>query len=111
MRLDLLDFKAPVPRATVLGSSNRTEEGDFLISDGFNLYLSLKAASKTEAFITYTKRNQRYLTECLGDANIEEMSPRDGADFRDHLLAKGLSSSSVRRVFSTVKAVINLRIS
>ena len=111
MRLDLLDFKALVPRATVLGSSNRTEEGDFLISDGFNLYLRLKAASKTEAFITYTKRNQRYLTECLGDANIEEMSPRDGADFRDHLLAKGLSSSSVRRVFSTVKAVINLCIS
>ena len=111
MRLDLLDFKAPVPRATVLGSSNRTEEGDFLISDGFNLYLRVKAASKTEAFITHTKRNQRYLTECLGDANIEEMSPRDGADFRDHLLVKGLSSSSVRRVFSTMKAVINLCLS
>ena len=73
--------------------------------------LRLKAGSKTEAFIIYTKRNQRYLTECLGDANIEEMSPRDGADFHDHLLAKGLSSSFVRRVFSTVKAVINLRIS
>ena len=39
------------------------------------------------------------------------MSPRNGADFRDHLLAKRLSSSSVRRVFSTVKAVINLCIS
>lgn len=39
------------------------------------------------------------------------MSPRDGADFRDHLLAKGLLSSSVWRVFSTVKAVINLCIS
>ena len=70
MRLDLLDFKAPVPRTTVLGSSNRTEEGDFLIADGFKLYLRLKAGSKTSAFITYTKRNQRYLTECLGDAKI-----------------------------------------
>jgi len=111
MRLELLDFKSSGPRVEGFGSSCLSSSDNFLISDGFDLYLRLKAVSKTEAFRTYTKRNQRYLIECLGDVAIEGMSPRDGADFRDHLLAKGLSSSSVRRVFSTVKAVINLCIS
>jgi integrase len=95
----------------VFGSSRLSSNDTFLLSDGFDLYLRLKATARPEAFKTYTKRNQRYLTECLGDVSIAGMSPRNGADFRDHLLAKRLSSSSVRRVFSTVKAVINLCIS
>jgi integrase len=107
----VLDFKSSSPRIEGFGSIGKPEGCDFLISDGFDLYLRLKAAAKPEAFITYTKRNQRYLTECLGDVSIAGMSPRNGADFRDHLLAKRLSSSSVRRVFSTVKAVINMCIS
>jgi integrase len=111
MRLELLDFKSSAPRIEGLGSSCLSSSDTFLISDGFDLYLRLKAAAKPEAFRTYTKRNQRYLTECLGDVSIARMSPRNGADFRDHLLEKGLSSSSVRRVFSTIKAVINLCIS
>ena len=111
MRLELLDFKSSSPRIEGFGSIGKPEGCDFLISDAFDLYLRLKAAAKPEAFRTYTKRNQRYLTECLGDVSIARMSPRNGADFRDHLLCKGLSSSSVRRVFSTVKAVINLCIS
>jgi len=111
MRLDLLDFNTTPPQTMEFGSTRLIGNDTFLISDGFDLYLRLKAVSKTEAFIIYTKRNQRYLTECLGNVAGEGMSPRHGADFRDHLLAKGLSSSSVRRVFSTVKAVINLCIS
>ena len=111
MRLELLDFKSSSPRIEVFGSSRLSSKDTFLLSDGFDLYLRLKAAAKPEAFRTYTKRNQRYLTECLSDVSIARMSPRNGADFRDHLLCKGLSSSSVHRVFSTVKAVINLCIS
>jgi len=111
MRLELLDFKTSDLRISVLGSTPLDANYTFLISDVFDLYLRLKAATKPEAFITYTKRNQRYLTECLGDVFIARMSPRNAADFRDHLLARGLSSSSVRRVFSTVKAVINICIS
>jgi hypothetical protein len=52
MWLELLAFKAPVPRTTVLGSNHRSEKDDFLISDGIDLYLRLKVASKTAAFIT-----------------------------------------------------------
>ena len=111
MRLEVLDFKSPEPRSAVFGPTSISARDDFLISDGFELYLRLKGTTKTENFRKCTERNQRYLTACLGNVAISDLSPRDGADFRDHLLAKGLSSASVRRVFSTVKAVINLCIS
>ena len=95
----------------VFGATSISARDDFLISDGFEPYLRLKGTTKTDNFRKCTERNQRYLTACLGNVAISDLSPRDGADFRDHLLAKGLSSASVRRVFSTVKAVINLCIS
>ena len=111
MRLEVLDFKSPEPRSVVFGANCISARNDFLISDGFDLYLRLKGTAKTDNFRKCTERNQRYLTACLGNVTIGDLSLRNGADFRDHLLAKGLSSSSVRRVFSTVKAVINLCIS
>jgi integrase len=95
----------------VFGANCISARNDFLISDGFELYFRLKGTTKTDNFKKCTERNQRYLTACLGNVAIGDLSPRDGADFRDHLIAKGLSSASVRRVFSTVKAVINLCIS
>jgi integrase len=42
---------------------------------------------------------------------MEDLSSRNGAAFRDYLINRGLSTASVRRVFSTVKSVINLSIS
>jgi len=111
MRLEVLDFKSSEPRSVVFGLDSIKARDDFLITDGFELYLRLKSTTKTDNFIKSTERNQRYLVECIGDLAIEDLSPRLGADFRDFLFAKGLSSSSVRRIFSTVKAVINLCIS
>ena len=111
MRLEVLDFKSPEPRPSVFGPACSSAENDFKISDGFDLYLRLKGGTKTDHFRKYVERNQRYLIACLGNVAVAELSPRNGAEFRDHLLAKGLSSTSVRRVFSTVKAVINLCIS
>tara|TARA_B110000977_G_C11051261_1_gene482412 strand:- start:1018 stop:2166 length:1149 start_codon:yes stop_codon:yes gene_type:complete len=111
MRLEVLDFKSSEPRSVVFGSDTFQTRSDFLISDGFELYLRLKANTKTDNFRKSTERNQRYLVECISNLAIEDLSPRLGADFRDYLFSKGLSSSSVRRIFSTVKAVINLCIS
>ena len=38
------------------------------------------------------------------------MSASDAARFRDHLIGKGMTAASVRRVFGTVKAITNLAI-
>lgn len=111
MRLEVLDFKTDEPRSLVLGSGGVSTRSIFRISDGFELYLRLKASTKPASFKTYTDRNERYLLECLGDINMEDLSPRNGAAFRDYLINRKLSTASVRRVFSTVKSVINLSIS
>jgi hypothetical protein len=89
MRLEVLDFKSPEPRSVVFGANFISARNDFLISDGFDLYLRLKGTAKTDNFRKCTERNQRYLTACLGNVTIGDLSLRNGADFRDHLLAKG----------------------
>jgi integrase len=111
MRLEVLDFKTDETRSLVLGAGGVSTRSIFRISDGFELYLRLKASTKPASFKTYTDRNERYLLECLGDINMEDLSPRNGAAFRDYLINRGLSTASVRRIFSTVKSVINLSIS
>ena len=39
-----------------------------------------------------------------------DYKPADGGLFRDWLIKKGLASSSVKRVFSTIRAITNLAI-
>ena len=44
----------------------------------------------------------------LGDLPIDNYSTKDASKFRDFLLDRGLLISSVKRVFSSVRAIINL---
>ena len=111
MRLEVLDFGAEGQKSVLIGVRREPIQTSFQISDAFELYLRLKAHQKPESFTVYTDRNKRYLLECLGDEQVEDLRPLDGAKFRDHLLSKALSSSSIKRIFSTVKSVINLCIS
>ena len=41
---------------------------------------------------------------------IDQYTSADAAKYRDWLVEKGLASSSVKRVFSSVKAIVNLAI-
>ena len=52
----------------------------------------------------------RYLTDCLGHNDLAVIEMSDAGRFRDHLFDRGMSSSPVKRVFSSVRAVINLAI-
>jgi len=56
------------------------------------------------------KRNIKYVINLLGDRPLENYSSSDAASFRDYLLQKGLTVSSVKRNFSTIKSIINLTI-
>ena len=76
MRLEVLDFKTDEPRSLVLGAGGESTRNIFRISEGFELYLRLKASTKPTSFKTYTDRNERYLLEGLGDINLEDLSPR-----------------------------------
>ena len=71
-------------------------------------YLRLKAEKQTPTFIRAAKRNGRYVAEGLGNRPITSYSSSDAAAFRDHLFGKGLSLGSVKRIFGSVRSIINL---
>ena len=74
------------------------------------IYHRLKGSGKTKLFFEVSNRSIRYLEECLGHDNLTEIEISDAGRFRDHFFARGMSSSSVKRVFNSVRSIINLNI-
>ena len=80
------------------------------LSDALERYCRLKGGNRSELFFTAAHRNVGYVIERLGDRTLDSYSSADAAKFRDWLIDKGLSTSSIRRIFSTIRAVFNLTI-
>ena len=81
-----------------------------LLSEALSTYLKLKGEGKDKTFIRGANRNIRYVIELLGNLPIDEYSSKDAAKFRDFLLDRGLLISSVKRIFSSIRSIINLSI-
>ena len=80
------------------------------LSDALTKYCALKGADKGKLFFTVAERNVGYVIECLGDRPIDTYASSDAAKFRDWLIGRDLSTSSIKRIFSTIRAVFNLTI-
>ena len=81
-----------------------------LLSEALTTYLKLKGEGKDKIFFRGANRNIKYVIELLGDLPIDDYSSKDASKFRDNLLDKGLLISSVKRVFSSIRSIINLSI-
>ncbi len=82
-----------------------------LLSEALSTYLRLKGEGKDKTFIRGANRNIKYVIELLGDLPIDEYNSKDASKFRDCLIEKGLLISSVKRVFSSIRSIVNLSIS
>jgi len=82
-----------------------------LLSEALSTYLKLKGEGKDKIFIRASNRNIKYVIEQLGNLPIDEYSSKDATKFRDYLLDRGLLISSVKRIFSSIRSIINLSIS
>ena len=80
------------------------------LSEALEVYLKLKGINKDKTFYMGAKRNIKYVIDLLGDRPLDNFSSSDAASFRDYLLKKELTVSSVKRNFSTIKSIINLAI-
>ena len=80
------------------------------LSECLMQYCGLKGGGRTALFFTSAKRNIGYVIELLGDHPVDSYTSADAASFRDFLTKRGLTTSSIARIFGTVKAVINLSI-
>ena len=62
-------------------------------------------------FVRTATRNAGYVIAELGDRPIDNYTSLDAARIRDALFARGLSSSSAKRIFGSVRAIIRLTLS
>jgi integrase len=85
-----------------------SDEPEVTVADALQLYVRLKGAGRGKVFTRTAERNVSYLIECIGETSLSDIKPTDAGKFRDHLIAKGLSPSSVKRVMASVKAIYNL---
>jgi integrase len=81
-----------------------------LLSEALAKYLMLKGEGKDKTFVRGANRNIQYVIDQLGDRPIDAYTSADAAALRDKLIENGLSVSSVKRNFSTIRSILNLTI-
>ena len=81
-------------------------------ADGFkgwnSFYLRLKGDGKDKVFVRAAQRNAASVIEVLGDRPINDYASSEAGKLRDALLNRGLAVTSIKRMFGSVKAIINL---
>ncbi|MDB4852928.1 tyrosine-type recombinase/integrase [Alphaproteobacteria bacterium] len=106
LRLQNMD----IPAIQVVKSSDVHKNDTLLLSQACELYLRLKGVGKDKVFIRTANRNTGYVTKLLGDRPISSYTSNEAAQFRDWCIDKGMGIKTVKRVFSSIRAIINLAI-
>jgi len=102
--------KMDIPAIHLVNSNEVSDDSSPGITDALDLYLKLKGESRDKTFIRTATRNVEYIIKVLGNRPLKSYSSSDASKFRDWLIEQGMSLSTVKRVFSSVKAIINLTI-
>jgi integrase len=100
-----------IPAMHVLRQDNEVPDDSPILSDACDLYLRLKGSGKDKVFWRTANRNIEYVIKVLGDRPIASYTSAEAAKFRDWLMEQGMGMKTVKRVFATVRAIVNLSIS
>lgn len=73
-------------------------------------YIRLKGAGRPKTFERAAQRSCGYVIDVCGDKPLPDYTKADANRFRDALIAKGLTGSSITRIFGTVRAVFNFAV-
>ncbi|MDC6455396.1 tyrosine-type recombinase/integrase [Alphaproteobacteria bacterium] len=107
LRLQNMD----IPAIQVVRANDEANDATLRLSEACELYLRLKGVGKDKVFIRTANRNTQYVTKLLGDRPISSYSSNEAAQFRDWCIGQGMGIKTVKRVFASVRAIINLAIS
>ena len=77
------------------------------LSEATKTYVSMKGANRSKTFASGVQRSVRYLVEVAGDKPIGAFVRADANALRDYLQSRGLSSESIKRNLSNLRAIIN----
>ena len=100
--------KMDVPALHLLISNDDDKHDSPTLKEAVDAYLLLKGGVTNPVFARTARRNGRYVIAALGNRPITAYSSADAAKFRDYLFENGLSLGSVRRIFGSVRSIINL---
>jgi len=106
LRLQNMD----IPAIQVVRASDEADDTTLCLSEACELYLRLKGVGKDKVFIRTANRNTQYVTKLLGDRPISSYSSNEAAQFRDWCIEQGMGIKTVKRVFSSIRAIVNLAI-
>jgi len=78
-----------------------------VMMDAVDMYLSIKS-NNDRIFVRTARRNGEYVSKVLGNRPITSYSTLDAAKFRDWCFEQGMNINTVKRVFASVRSIINL---
>ena len=94
--------------ATTIGTANATTATSAPhLTEATETYLSMKGAGRPKTFAAGVHRSLRYLVEIAGDKPIDAYVRTDANALRDHLRGRGLSSQTIKRNLSNLRATMN----
>ena len=102
LRLQQMDV--PAIHLVEVDSTNNASPS---IMEAVELYLSINGKEGT-TFKRTARRNAEYVSKVLGNRPITLYSSSEAAQFRDWCLEEGMTVSTVKRVFGSIRAIINL---
>ena len=105
LRLQKMDVPA---LHLIIDDNDDADDNSPTMMEAVDVYLRLKASNDSQTSIRAARRNGRYVSEALGNRPITSYSSSDAAAFRDYLFDKGLALGSVKRIFGSVRSIINL---
>lgn len=78
-----------------------------LLSEAVSIYLKQKGHGRPATFHRAAERSCGYVMDVAGDKDLRAYTKKDANAFRDALIERGLSGSSITRIFGTVRSVTN----
>ena len=92
-------------------ASNQPQTNCPSLLDALEVYLEQKGKGRPKTFRVAAERSCNYLIGLSGNQPLSGYTRQDALQFRDWLVARGLTGSSITRNFSYLKAVINFALS
>ncbi len=105
------DYFVTQPSTAVFFDANKDSTGQPDLLQALELYLHLKGKNRPKSFEAAASRTCNYLIGIAGNKCLGDYTRADALKFREWLVNRGLTGSSVTRNFSYLKAVFNFAVS
>ena len=99
----------PVNPASMVEPKRQNDQPDLM--QALQVYLELKGKNRPRSFEAAATRTCNYLMSIAGNKPLDDYTRTDALKFREWLIDRGLTGSSVTRNFSYLKAVFNFAVS